>query len=513
MKIGFQGLEGYAYGALQPSAILKFEVRNPPDASLEAALSQMLKHLSIDRIDIPVFEKDKTAGRFPAITQIVRFIDALNTHCGDQRFTPIKIQKTGSQIAYIVPTLSNALVKSNLQSLVQFIRAHHQSLTSSIMDNFLDQRKKSCQQFLSSGTNAGNFIAAAAKHKVPFKILSPRHLIFSYGSQSTIFNSSITEHESAIGVSLAKSKVNTNRLLKMSGFPAPDQARVQNIEQAVKFASEIGYPVVLKPEHEEQGRGIRANIQDYNELQTCFEDVSKTYKALLIEKHIPGDHYRIDFMGEQLIKAVRRRPASVIGDGKTSITDLVKKINSEPARLDPNSSSKSVTFDDDLQTTLAKQKLSLDSIPMQRTRVFLKSISNLSRGGSQEDFKDSLNFENYKLCRSIAKTMRLDVVGVDLISQDASRPWYENNAAICEVNAQPQLGVSGTEVYWQFLSRVLLKYPHIELSIKQDAHRNPPPIFNKELDKIEIQLSPQDIFQNGCPTQYFSSLEDRKSVV
>ena len=67
-----------------------------------------------------------------------------------------------------------------------------------------------------------------------------------------------------------------------------EQARVNTVEEAVSFAEKIGYPVVLKPEAEEQGRGVFANIIDKTELKQCFDNASANYKSLILEKFIKG---------------------------------------------------------------------------------------------------------------------------------------------------------------------------------------------------------------------------------
>lgn len=507
MKIGFQGIEGYVYGALQPSAVLTFDAQQPPNSRLDKALSELSDHLSADRTDALDAETGPTAGPPAVTTQITCLLDRLNARCGDQRFTRIHLMHEGERISYAIPTLSSTLVLKNLEAVFQFINSSHGSLNPSWIEKFCEERKNACRRYLPSGTNSGNFIAAAVKRRIPFKIFSTNHLIFGYGSGSWIFNSTISEQESAIGVPLAKSKVLTNKLLGMSGFPVPDQARVQTVDEAVRHASGFGYPVVLKPDGEAQGRGIRADIRDEEELRHCFEEVSKDHDDLILEKHVPGDHYRVDFMGDELIKAVRRRPASVIGDGKTTIRKLVEKLNSDPARSDIYSSLKPVVFDTDLEVTLAKQSLSLEAVPPGGQRVVLRSISNLSRGGEQQDFRDCLHIDNLNLCLSVARTLRLDVAGVDLISKDASKPWHKNNAAICEVNAQPQLGASRTEVYWHFLSRYPLSYPPVRIIIGRTIGRKHVPLFDKTLDEIDIRLTPEDVFDSGCPTQYFTSLE------
>ncbi|MFC6640130.1 hypothetical protein [Sulfitobacter sediminilitoris] len=353
-----------------------------------------------------------------------------------------------------------------------------------------------------------NFVEAAAARKVPFKVFRQDYLIFGYGSGTSLFKSSITDRETSVGVSLAHNKVDTNRLLRLSGLPVPDQARIQTLNQAVHFAEDFGYPVVLKPENESRGRGIYADIRDRKELERCFDRLAKDYSILLLEKHVPGDHYRINLMGDQLIKATLRRPPSIDGDGTSTVRQLVDELNSDPERHDPYSAKQIVVVDEDLHRCLRKQGLSLEDVPMVGRRVQLKSISNISRGGEQVHVEDAVHPENYALCRTIARIMRLDVLGVDLLSPDLSQPWYSNNTTICEVNAQPQLGaVRKLPIYWDFLKRYLRPRARIEVTVSNRVGARQPVLFDPSISPLRVSLSVEAVLTQGCPVQYFDALE------
>ena len=44
-----------------------------------------------------------------------------------------------------------------------------------------------------------------------------------------------------------------------------------------------------------------------------------------------------------------------------------------------------------------------------------------------------------------AQAVRLDLAGVDIILPDPKRSWFETGALVCEINAQPALGVFNHE--------------------------------------------------------------------
>jgi D-alanine-D-alanine ligase-like ATP-grasp enzyme len=520
MKVEMKQIEGYAYGAIQPSIILTFSDYSAGAENLCKKLQKPFEYLP--RFDDPQRFSDSEGpiGSASAPAIFVTLLDTLNSYCGDQRFTPIRVFEEGASLCFALPTLSTAMGRSNTHVLNALVDMVGQSSSSSKVQRFLKEHKGKARPFLPGGTNAGNFIAAAAERKIPFKIFSLRHVIFGYGSGSRIFNSSLTDQESVIGVHLAKSKVETNRLLKMSGIPVAEQASVRTLEDALSFSEKIGYPVVLKPEAEEQGRGIFANIKNKNDLEDCFNFLVKKYSHLLLERHIIGDHYRIDLMDGKVIKAVLRRAASVVGDGSSTIQVLIQKLNLDPERLDQNSSKGLVAIDQDLHRCLKNQDLKITDVLERDRCVYLKSISNLSRGGDQVHVESTVHPENYELCSVIARTFRLKICGIDILSPDLSQPWYTNGAAICEVNSQPQLGKSKTEVYWIVLSNYIEKQPEIVLSICNVPAKKQVTLFDTKNVSLKITATPSDVLSNGCPVQYFDELkisddvsdEDRQKI-
>ena len=507
MQIKIKYLEGYAYGAIQPSAVLSF-------SNLTSNIDQITTQLANLKVGLPAFEDpQRFSGETSLIEQnedpalFVTIIDILNRHCGDQRFTPIKAFEEDGVICFAMPTLSSQMITANVRTVQPLLQKLAKSMSHEQLSKALDELKKRMRPFLPSGTNAGKFIAAAAERKIPFKIFNGRHIIFGYGSGSRIFNSSLTDEESVIGVQLAKSKVDTNRLLKMSGIPVAEQARVRTIDDAIRFAEKIGYPVVLKPEAEEQSRGVYANIIDESELKECWKFLSNSsYTSILIEKHVPGDIYRINTVDDKVVRVVKRIPAQLVGDGKSTIEELLTGFNSQPIRKDPNSSMVGLKLDDDVVRTLAKQSLDAKSIPKNEDIVYLTSISSVSRGGHSIDFDQGFHPENRKLCEKISRIMRLNLTGIDVIAVDASQTWRDGNFVICEVNSQPQLGVSHMHIYDDFITQKIKVKPLIRLVVSS-ASTSEISLFDPIYDNMEIKISPEIVLRQGCPVQYFNELE------
>lgn len=507
MKINLKVYTGYIHGALQPSVKVQISTDPDNDDINFQYLSRFLADFNFSTENFDFDHVGETINSYSAPELLIAALDFINHHCGDSRFTKILLRNIGAHKTFFIPTISPDITIHNLREIVRLYGNFRKGRGSKLTLETISRQRERMARFLPLGTNNLNFIRAAINYNIPYKIIDQRHIVYGYGKSSVILNSSLTEHESVTGVSLAKSKVVSNRFLQMSGLPVTSQASVKTLEEAKLVADKFGYPVVLKPESEEQGRGIFANIIDAMDLEECYALNKEKYNVMLVEKHIVGDHYRIDFAEGLLIKAVRRKPPHIVGDGIRSVRDLIFELNREPERIDRNSSKSTVEIDDDLIRCLRNQRMTTADIPEQGRQVYLKSISNLSRGGEQVHVENVVHNENLELCKAIARIFRLRIIGVDIISPDISVPWHRNGAKICEVNAQPQLGRSGTDVYWRILKKYINPACQINVEISRKSKKNPAYIYDRNKDYISIELSPEEIKENGMPTQYYDKIK------
>lgn len=94
---------------------------------------------------------------------------------------------------------------------------------------------------------------------------------------------------------------------------------------APAYATELGYPVIVKPNSLSQGVGIEKahdSVQLISALQRIFTQHRE--RASLVEKYYTGDDYRMVIVDQQLISAYRRLPPTLIGDGQHTVSQLLE---------------------------------------------------------------------------------------------------------------------------------------------------------------------------------------------
>ena len=250
---------------------------------------------------------------------------------------------------------------------------------------------------------------------------------------------------------------------------------VTDVDQARQLAADFGFPVVLKPVALDQGAGVVANIGDEEELADAYAKASKISKNLILEKHIPGDDFRINVINGKAASIVHRWPARITGDGKKTIRDLILLENQDPRRgVDKFSARKKIEIDDDLEKFIGKQGFTITSVPPNGAVINLRANANISTGGDSAAVSICDAHPSFlKTCEDACKFINLDIAGVDIVAPSLIEPLSETGGAIIEINAVPQMGVTVPEVVDTLLENFgLLKVRENPISIIfDDSHR------------------------------------------
>ena len=161
---------------------------------------------------------------------------------------------------------------------------------------------------------------------------------------------------------------------------------------------------------------------------------------MIVEREVPGICHRIFIANGKLLYAVKRLPKPIVGNGKDTIKGLIAKANKKDKSLPPWLRTELFPMDDEAIQVLKKSGVTLDSVLDPEQQAHLREIESTQWGGFNEDVKGIIHPDNVKTGIMAAKLFGLSVAGIDVISDDISKPWYENGAIINEVNFSPLLG-------------------------------------------------------------------------
>lgn len=279
----------------------------------------------------------------------------------------------------------------------------------------------------------------AARRGIPHLVLNRNSLVqLGYGCHQQRIQDTLTELTSTIAVDLAGSKMATHELLESVGIPVP-RARVIAREAEVDgVIRELGFPLVFKPRDGHQGQGVTTGVVDREAALVAFAAARQVGENILVEEHVRGEDFRVLVIDNRLVAASRRSPASVVGDGRQSIIELIETENRDPRRgLGHEKPLTRLELNVAALQCLARAGLSASSIPPAGHIVRLQSTANLSTGGTATDVTDEVHPENVRLFERIAHFVGLDVAGLDVVAPDLRVPLRENGGRLIEVNAAP----------------------------------------------------------------------------
>src|SRR5690625_362626 len=232
----------------------------------------------------------------------------------------------------------------------------------------------------------------------------------------------------------------TKQYLAKENVPVPVGKMFEedaSVKEIIAYAKELGFPLVVKPTDGNAGRGVFANIQDMKSFKEIVFHVREKleFPNIIVEKYYPGEEFRIYVIENQVLGAMNRRPANVVGDGKHTIRQLIERKNNI-RKMNPHLTSRLIKIDKEIEDLLARVGYTLDTVLDQGEFVYLREKSNLSTGGEAIDVTEQLTPELKQIAINAGKAIPgLAHYGVDMIVDKEN-----NTGVILEVNARPGLG-------------------------------------------------------------------------
>ena len=292
------------------------------------------------------------------------------------------------------------------------------------------------------GPSTETIIKEAEARKIPWMWLSARAMLqLGYGANQKRIQATLSNNTSILAVELACDKEGTKSILENAGVPVPQGTVIGYLDELQQAIADIGgYPIVVKPLDGNHGRGITININDFPEAEVAYDLASKASKShsIIIERYYPGNDHRVLVINNKVVAVAERVPAHVVGDGKSTVKDLIEITNQDPKRGNGHDNVLTkIIIDPTSKAVLAKQGYDLDSILPEQKIVYLRATANLSTGGVAIDRTDEIHPENIWLAQRVAKVIGLDIAGIDIVTSDISKPLRETKGVIVEVNAAP----------------------------------------------------------------------------
>ena len=292
------------------------------------------------------------------------------------------------------------------------------------------------------GPSTETIVKEAQARNIPWLLLSARAMVqLGYGVHQKRIQATLSSFSGILAVELACDKEGTKTILKDGGIPVPRGTVIQYLDELSAAIEEVGgFPIVIKPLDGNHGRGISIDVKTQQEAEEAYDLASAASKtrSVIVERYYKGSDHRILVINGKVAAVAERIPAHVVGDGRSTIEELIDITNQDPNRGDGHANVLTkITIDKTALNVLEKQGYELTSILPQGAIAYLRATANLSTGGIAVDRTDEIHPENVWIAQRVAKLIGLDIAGIDVVTEDIRKPLKEVDGVIVEVNAAP----------------------------------------------------------------------------
>ena len=223
---------------------------------------------------------------------------------------------------------------------------------------------------------------------------------------------------------------------QIHSIPVAKGGKCTKLEEALAIFKQVGPPVIIKPRTGSRSRHTTVHITDEKELTRAFYIAKELSPWVVVEEELRGFVFRATIIGGKLIGVIRREPPHVVGNGKSTIDELIQGENTNPDRQGPIFHR--IVKNEETDRELARQGLSFSSVPGTGEVVFLAQKVGRGSGGSTTELTPKTHSQNIELFEKVGDILKDPLVGIDFMIEDMERPWTEQHGSgVIECNSLP----------------------------------------------------------------------------
>ena len=357
---------------------------------------------------------------------------------------------------YKVEKKYNLKTKSGLESIEAEVKAglcrfDEGSLTDEKVEEFLSlytnegHNARYClQNYKKLVSESVVLIKDAIANGVDYEVLNELKSIVKFyykDREEFVIEGNKTDKDTYIFPIITDDKFTSKQIMKEHGLNVPNAIllnRNMNAQDREELLKEFyNRSLVVKPRNTNYGTGITVFAKSASKAQimNAVDYAFKFDENVLIEQYVKGMEYRFLVVNGKCLSVAHRRAASVVGNGKSTIKELIDAKNKEPWHFLTGTP---VKMDEPVVEYLKVQGYDYETVLPAGKRVFLRTNSNCSTGGESVDMTEIMPTYFKKVAEKASRAFDAKICGVDIIIEDLD----EENYSIIEINDNPGYSIN-----------------------------------------------------------------------
>jgi len=286
-------------------------------------------------------------------------------------------------------------------------------------------------------------IGEILKRELPFEIIDPENnliAVYHNNKEFVIHEGTISDANSLIAFWISNDKWMTKQFLGRHHIRHANGMLLKNNITDHEVEKLNIFPAVVKPMDTDHGIAVSTNINNKEEMKDAVNLAFGYSNKVIVEEYFPGREYRFLVIDFEVRAIAYREPANITGNGHNTIQELINSKNSNRGD-DYTHPLLKIRIDHEVKRHLKAQNLTLNTIPAEGGKIFLRSNSNLSTGGDSIDITDEMPDFYKETAEQAARAAGLKIAGIDIIIQDIDKTPNPDNYIVVELNAPAMLSM------------------------------------------------------------------------
>ncbi len=198
-------------------------------------------------------------------------------------------------------------------------------------------------------------------------------------------------------------------------------------------------PLVTKPCIGTRGRHTTLHHYTKEAVAGGIRTALQVSTRVVVQEELEGIVYRFTVVGGTSVYAAKREYPHVIGDGKSSIAELVALENKNPAR--DGVYFRVMPFAQHEKAFMKARGISENYVPAQGEQCIISDKNSRRNGTVVQDVTEEVHPSIRAYVLSAAQALRSPILGFDVILKDHRAPLSAQHGGIIECNSVPYLDV------------------------------------------------------------------------